>query len=79
MRDYLRNMDEYKSFDFYVGDAGKRVDKTLRMSQVTAERLTTVFKVSTILSIRYFWFKKPFCKQQIIFHAASCQKHSFVP
>ena len=78
MRDYLRNMDENKSFNFSVGDAKNRVDETLRMNQVTAERLAMVFKVNTILLIRYFWFKKPLCKHQIIFHAASCQKRSFL-
>ena len=72
-------MDENKSFNFYVGDAGNRVGKTLRMSQVMVERLAMVLKVSTILFIRYFWFKKPFCKHQIISPAASCQKRSFVP
>ena len=70
-------MDENKSFDFYVGDAGNRVDKILRMSHVTAERLAMIFKVSTILLTRYFWFKKAFCKHQILFHAASCQKRFF--
>ena len=56
-------MDENKSFNFYVGDAGNRVGKTLRMSQVMVERLAMVLKVSTIL----FFVKKPFCKYQIIF------------
>ena len=72
-------MDENKSFNFYVGDAGNRVDKTLRVSQLTRESLAMVFKVSMILLIRYFWFKIPFCKHQIIFHAALCQNCSFVP
>ena len=79
MKDYLRNMDENKSFNSYVADAGNRVDKTWRMSQVAAEMLVMVFKFSTILLICYFWFKKPFCEHQIIFHAASCQKRYFVP
>ena len=52
-------MDENKSFNFYVGDATNRVDKTLRISQVTIERLAMVFKVSAVLWIRYFWFKIP--------------------
>ena len=47
-------MDENKSFNIYVGDAGNRVDKTLRMSQVTTERLAMVFKVSTTFLARYF-------------------------
>ena len=49
----------FKLFYFYVGDIGNRVDKTLRMSQVTAERLAMVFKVSTSVLIRCIWFKKP--------------------
>ena len=57
MRDYLRNMDENKLFNFYVGNAGNKVDETLRMSQVATEKLAMVFTVSTILLIRYFRFK----------------------
>ena len=45
---------------FTLVTLGNRLDKTLRMSQVTTERLAMVFKVSTILLIRYFWLKKTF-------------------
>ena len=45
---------------FTLVTLGNRVDKTLRMSQVTVERLAMVFKASTILLIRYFWFKNTF-------------------
>ena len=44
---------------FLLLGAANRVDKTLRISQVTTERLAMAFKVSTILWICYFWFKIP--------------------
>ena len=44
-------MDENKSFNFYVGDAANRVDKTLRISQVTIESSPWYLR-----SVRFYGF-----------------------